>query len=157
MASKETEAMCGELNAARDALFRAGYSYYGNKVSVAIGLLRKFDELLDKTEALVKKASPLAKENDQLRALLATSGANCAYCGLPAADMAKCGAGFPGCARMDDAMAVNAPTRQQLIALLGRVVEVLGSEDDPADSLFCTLGRKQVSDLKFEIGWLTGQ
>jgi hypothetical protein len=46
-------------------------------------------------------------ENDKLRGLLAAGKGDCVYCGLPAADIAKCPSGFPGCGRMDDI--VNAP------------------------------------------------
>ena len=42
------------------------------------------------------------EENDKLRGLLAQGKGDCVYCGLPAADIAKCPHGFPGCARMDD-------------------------------------------------------
>jgi hypothetical protein len=41
-------------------------------------------------------------ENDALRRALATSNADCPYCGLKANEMAKCAHGFPGCARADD-------------------------------------------------------
>ena len=44
----------------------------------------------------------LRAENRTLRKALATSGADCPYCGLPAADLAKCESGFPGCGRTDD-------------------------------------------------------
>lgn len=43
-------------------------------------------------------------ENTRLRAALAMSDQPCAYCSLPAEEMAKCASGFPGCARADDAM-----------------------------------------------------
>ena len=46
----------------------------------------------------------LRAENDKLRGLLAKGGKDCAYCGLPAEDIARCASGFPGCARMDDIM-----------------------------------------------------
>lgn len=42
------------------------------------------------------------KDNDVLRGLLGNSAKDCPYCGLPAAEQAKCGRGFPGCARADD-------------------------------------------------------
>lgn len=58
------------------------------------------------------------KENSQLRLLLATSNAKCAYCGLPAEEMAKCASGFPGCARGDDMLLDGTPTRQELVAEL---------------------------------------
>lgn len=41
-------------------------------------------------------------ENDALRRVLATSAADCVYCGLAAVDMGACRSGFPGCARADD-------------------------------------------------------
>jgi hypothetical protein len=50
------------------------------------------------------RIAELAAENDRLRRLLASSNADCPYCGLPAADMAKCASGFPGCGRADDMM-----------------------------------------------------
>jgi hypothetical protein len=46
----------------------------------------------------------LMDENDRLRAALAHSKDPCVYCSLPAEEMAKCRAGFPGCARADDMM-----------------------------------------------------
>ena len=51
----------------------------------------------------------LRQENDKLRSMLAKSPADCPYCGLPAADMAKCALGFPGCNRADDLMAGPEP------------------------------------------------
>lgn len=54
-------------------------------------------------------------EVDKLRVLLATSNANCAFCGLPAAEMAKCASGFPGCSRADDMLLCEHPTRQDLL------------------------------------------
>ena len=54
-----------------------------------------------------RRIAELQAENDKLRGLLAQGKGNCVYCGLPAADIAKCPSGFPGCARMDDI--VNAP------------------------------------------------
>jgi len=56
----------------------------------------------------------LQAENDKLRLLLATSNADCAYCGLPAARMAECASGFPGCARADDMLMDGTPTRKEL-------------------------------------------
>lgn len=44
----------------------------------------------------------LAAENTRLRAALAQSKSPCAYCQLPAEEMARCRSGFPGCARADD-------------------------------------------------------
>jgi hypothetical protein len=49
-----------------------------------------------------RSVEELDAENLRLRAALAGSEKACAYCQLPAADMALCDAGFPGCARMDD-------------------------------------------------------
>ena len=57
----------------------------------------------------------LNAENDRLRVLLAASNANCAFCGLPAAEMAKCASGFPGCSRADDMLLCEHPTRQDLL------------------------------------------
>lgn len=54
-------------------------------------------------------------ENHKLRALLAQSNSDCAFCGLPAAEMAKCASGFPGCSRADDITACEHPTRQDLL------------------------------------------
>jgi hypothetical protein len=45
----------------------------------------------------------LRAEIDRLRAALAKSKSDCAYCGLPAEEWAECRSGFPGCARADDA------------------------------------------------------
>ena len=49
-----------------------------------------------------KILSRFKEENNKLRGLLAKGQGDCVYCGLPAADIAKCPSGFPGCARMDD-------------------------------------------------------
>lgn len=49
----------------------------------------------------------LRKENNILRTLAANGNADCPYCGLPAADMAQCKSGFPGCARADDMLAIE--------------------------------------------------
>jgi hypothetical protein len=57
--------------------------------------------------ALLDEVDSLKEENNKLRGLLAAGQGDCVYCGLPAADIAKCPHGFPGCARMDDI--VNAP------------------------------------------------
>lgn len=46
----------------------------------------------------------LRAENDTLRGLLGNSALPCTYCGLPAAEQAKCQYGFPGCSRADDQM-----------------------------------------------------
>jgi len=54
-----------------------------------------------------KILSRFKEENNKLRGLLAAGKGDCVYCGLPAADIAKCPHGFLGCARMDDI--VNAP------------------------------------------------
>lgn len=61
------------------------------------------------------KCEILSAENEKLRVLLATSNANCAFCGLPAAEMAKCASGFPGCSRADDMILCVHPTRQDLL------------------------------------------
>ena len=61
------------------------------------------------------KYEALSAENDKLRVLLAASNANCALCGLPAAEMAKCASGFPGCSRADDMLLCAHPTRQDLL------------------------------------------
>ena len=61
------------------------------------------------------KCEILSAENEKLRVLLATSSANCAFCGLPAAEMAKCASDFPGCSRADDMIFCVHPTRQDLL------------------------------------------
>lgn len=53
---------------------------------------------------LTARVAELEAENGNLRKYLATSKADCPYCGLPAADMSKCASGFPGCGRADDLM-----------------------------------------------------
>ena len=50
----------------------------------------------------LKLIHELEAENTRLRAMLARSDADCAYCGLSKADMSKCSKGFPGCGRADD-------------------------------------------------------
>lgn len=74
-------------------------------------------EELDRDAARLRAEWDAAlKENSQLRLVLATSNAQCAYCGLPAEEMAKCASGFPGCARGDDMLSDNTPTRRELVA-----------------------------------------
>lgn len=51
-----------------------------------------------------RSPSDLKAENDALRQLLADSNAACPYCGLAATELTKCSRGFPGCARLDDAL-----------------------------------------------------
>jgi hypothetical protein len=65
------------------------------------------EALMKTIENLTVSNQDLLTENDKLRGLLAAGKGDCVYCGLPAADIAKCPHGFPGCARMDDI--VNAP------------------------------------------------
>lgn len=48
------------------------------------------------------RLADLETENNKLRSMLAKSSADCPYCGLPAADIARCAHGFPGCGRADD-------------------------------------------------------
>ena len=72
------------------------------------------------------KYEALSVENDKLRVLLATSNANCAFCGLPAAEMAKCASGFPGCSRADDMILCVHPTRQDLLEENERLRKALG-------------------------------
>ena len=68
----------------------------------------------------------LNAETDKLRVLLAASNANCAFCGLPAAEMAKCASGFPGCSRADDMLLCEHPTRQDLLEENERLRKALG-------------------------------
>ena len=53
--------------------------------------------LLDDYERLIR-------ENRQMRMIIANSGMDCIYCGLPKNDMAKCQQDFPGCSRAGDLM-----------------------------------------------------
>lgn len=104
----------------------------------------------------VEQANTLVRletENDKLRGILAQGQGYYAYCGLPAADIAKYPSGLPGCAqiRMDDI--VNAPETKlevenaalfiELAALRWKLItpdnmpkigdEVLGSQAGPHD------------------------
>lgn len=54
------------------------------------------------TQQAADRIAELEREVVDLRKYLATSKADCPYCGLPAADMARCEHGFPGCGRADD-------------------------------------------------------
>jgi DNA repair exonuclease SbcCD ATPase subunit len=69
----------------------------------------------DTLRAKDERLQEAQKENDQLRSLLSTSKADCAYCGLPANRMAECASGFPGCARADDMLCSATPTRDDLL------------------------------------------
>jgi hypothetical protein len=66
---------------------------------------------------LLDDVDSLKEENNKLRAILAAGKGDCVYCGLPAADIAKCPHGFPGCARMDDI--VNAPETAKDVQIHG--------------------------------------
>lgn len=69
------------------------------------------EALMKTIENLTVSNQELLTENDKLRGLLAAGQGDCVYCGLPAADIAKCPHGFPGCTRMDDI--VNAPESEK--------------------------------------------
>lgn len=88
------------------------------------------------------KCETLSAENDKLRVLLATSNANCAFCGLPAAEMAKCASGFPGCSRADDMILCVHPTRQDLLDEVERLRE------DAARNRWC---EEMKADVKFSL------
>ena len=60
------------------------------------------EALMKTIENLTVSNQELLTENNKLRGILAAGKGDCVYCGLPAADIAKCPHGFPGCARMDD-------------------------------------------------------
>ena len=75
----------------------------------------RYDGLNAETDRLRAEVERLRAEVDRLRVLLATSNANCAFCGLPAAEMAKCAGSFPGCSRADDMILCVHPTRQDLL------------------------------------------
>ena len=62
----------------------------------------------------------LRLENDHMRAALANGPGPCRYCALPRAKWQECSAGFPGCARGDDAV------------LCPHVGAALGSDRDAA-------------------------
>lgn len=69
----------------------------------AYDLLNKgFESACEQQDALKQKVRELETENTHLRAALAVSKDPCLYCQLPAAEMARCKSGFPGCARADD-------------------------------------------------------
>lgn len=74
-------------------------------------------------DAARAEVARLREDADKLRVLLATSNANCAFCGLPAAEMAKCASDFPGCSRADDMILCVHPTRQDLLDEVERLRE----------------------------------
>ena len=84
------------------------------------------DDWRARYDGLNAEADRLRAEVDKLRVLLAASNANCAFCGLPAAEMAKCASGFPGCSRADDMILCVHPTRQDLLEENERLREALG-------------------------------
>lgn len=59
-------------------------------------------QLRTRAEQAEKELAEVRIENTRIRAALAVSKDPCIYCQLPAADIGKCAAGFPGCARADD-------------------------------------------------------
>lgn len=72
------------------------------KVAEMIALNQSPDGLEFFARQLERELAEARAENTRLRAALATSKDPCIYCQLSAADMGKCKAGFPGCARADD-------------------------------------------------------
>ena len=86
--SETTDAVCDALEGA--------YAAHGHDIhAAALSLAR------DLVAARHQRAD-VERENTCLRAALASSQSPCVYCQLPAADMAQCRAGFPGCDRADD-------------------------------------------------------
>lgn len=56
-------------------------------------------------KTLAENIGMIQDENNRLRHMLATSKADCTYCGLPHDQMNRCAHGFPGCGRADDIIA----------------------------------------------------
>lgn len=74
------------------------------------------------------KAAAYNAENTRLRAV---SKDPCVYCQLPAAEMAKCASGFPGCARADDLMRCpELGARMELDAMLAAWKGIQRDRDD---------------------------
>ena len=73
------------------------------------------EALMQTIENLTVSNQELLTENNKLRGLLAAGQGDCVYCGLPAADIAKCPHGFPGCARMDDIVAAQETEKDKRI------------------------------------------
>ena len=97
----------GRATKAEEALSRK--EYYDSMRSREIDMAqipesqkRFVSALLNQRDDSYRKMEESKQENDKLRGLLAAGKGDCVYCGLPAADIAKCPHGFPGCARMDD-------------------------------------------------------
>src|SRR5262245_5548795 len=103
-------------------------------------------------------------ENTRLRPALATSQDPCVYCQLPAEEMAKCKAGFPGCARMDDLVgcpefgaamelhdvraALNRAHQvlQDWLALADRAVAQFGVDPHPEEARLIERARAELTD-----------
>lgn len=64
----------------------------------------------------------LREENIRLRAAIAQGPGACLYCSLPQDEWNKCKAGFPGCARADDA--VNCPELGASLRLKEALLEI---------------------------------
>lgn len=101
---------------------------------------------------LRKCVGEVQKENDHLRAAISFSKDPCTYCSLPADEIAKCRAGFPGCARMDDmtgcpefgAMMQLAAANDKIARLREALTKIAACEKR-ADGDLVDIARKAVS------------
>ena len=107
----------------------------------------KYEILNAEAEKLRAEVERLREEADKLRVLLATSNANCAFCGLPAAEMAKCASDFPGCSRADDMILCVHPTRQDLLDEVERLRE------DAARARWCERMKANIEFLPLSNCW----
>lgn len=72
--------------------------------SVAMCSVRDLRNALAYWKKARETGTDAVRENEHMRATLAMHKAiPCPYCKLPASEWATCAAGFPGCARADDA------------------------------------------------------
>lgn len=74
-----------------------------------------------------KERDRLRAENDTLHTIIAKSGLDCVFCGLPKEDMAKCTLGFPGCSRAD--YIITGMTPEEWDAL-DNMVDNINEEED---------------------------
>lgn len=109
------------------------------------------EEQAESLAAMLNGSDAVVAENSRLRAALAMSDQPCAYCTLPADEVAKCASGFPGCARADDM--VGCPElgackeRDDALAVLGEAYIAVGSMLSDLGQLESDKGQKLMDNM----------
>ena len=97
MKAEELDALIAELRKVKNSLYLSALPREAHFVGKAVKALLAQAEV-------VRERDAAQEENTRLRAAISHSTGACLYCTLPKDEWAKCRNGFPGCARMDDAM-----------------------------------------------------